>query len=1347
MTTGNTNLPVEITGQFIVVPTLADLPPGQPEGATRYVDADKHLYIYDGTAWVIQDSGTLPPPAAIGGPLGGSTPGSVLFVGAGGTFAQDNANFFWDNSNKALGVDTNTPSSPFQVSITNTSGGVTGVGISVRNEDLTNGNNAGFAMITKDSAAANVRAIGLLAQVQNHTAGAVTADFLITTRNAGVQAEVLRLLANGNLGLGTSTPTSKLTVVGSIASTSGGFVFPDATVQTTAATSAAIGGTIVGSTEGSVLFVGPGGVLAEDNAAFFWDDSTLRLHVNGDVYGNTFNSAGSIDLVLKPGHFFGIYAESDSATVIGAARGGRAIDLQLDRALSSQVAAAQSSFLGAGINNSIISTASYAAIVAGKLNQANASSGFIGGGTGNQITTAAEVGDFVTSSSAIVAGNSNVVAKSRSFIGAGNANNVSGGFSAIIAGDTNSVASLYSIVGSGQSNSIVATAQNSFMGSGQFNNINSQFSVVAGGSSNQIAAQFSIIGGGRLNSTSGLSNAVNESILGGISNAIYATNSTIVGGNNNSNSGTASFVGGGTLNIMTGNASTVSGGGNWVSGNNSSSFGVGNWSINNFATSFGRGGKTSANSDFVLGNDANALVGQASIDGTHFRVDGGTSNVHIGRPTDQPSADVTQAVTITIASPSVLTVAAAPANGSTVVLTTGGTLPTSTSQTVTIVAGIDVATTFTVGTAVNNGVQVNLATTGLLPAGFTPGTPYYVVGASGTSFNLALIPNGAGLIGSAVFQSGTHTATFSGFIAGNSGGTGQRYYVVNSAGTTFNLSYITGGPAISMYGTQSGSHSAVTHTYNNGSAQNKLLLHTTNPTHQSQTTNISASPSQTASYDIILPPAQGSSGNTLSNNGSGVLSWVAPTAAPAIGGPLTGVTTGSVLFGSGGNFAQNNANFFWDNTSHRLGIGTNAPDTPLYVVGPAAGTALTLTDQTNGTLRFSFPAASTTAIASATGQVIALGSQNTAGGSFTERMRVDTVTGNVGIGTAAPVAQLSAGSNTFLVTEGATVLQPVSSLTGAGDTSIPVFDVTGFPTSGILVTRSELITYTGITGTTFTGCTRGAFGTTATILDPDNSDTVSNVVFLKASNTTSVDMFITGDGTQRIGQPVNGNDAAPISFAPRGSSVGTFTASSLNSTTITGVVPAGVTSAGAGVFGVDEPTNTHAAFTASTVGSGAALSLRSGSGPVLLLSDSANDATISISVPALASVSYSLTLPSAQGAASTVLTNNGSGVLSWAPPSKTFTVSTISSNTTAAVNTTYFADTSGGTFTLTLPAPSAGAFVFVKDKTGSFQTNNLTVAQHAAEKIEGLAASKLLQTAWGSFGFVSDGTDWYMGGF
>ena len=56
----------------------------------------------------------------------------------------------------------------------------------------------------------------------------------------GNMLEAMRLTASGNVGIGTTAPTSPLSVSGLIHSTTGGFMYPDGTVQTTA--SAGVGG-------------------------------------------------------------------------------------------------------------------------------------------------------------------------------------------------------------------------------------------------------------------------------------------------------------------------------------------------------------------------------------------------------------------------------------------------------------------------------------------------------------------------------------------------------------------------------------------------------------------------------------------------------------------------------------------------------------------------------------------------------------------------------------------------------------------------------------------------------------------------------------------------------------------------------------------------------------------------------------------------------------------------------------------------------------------------------------------------------------------------------------------------
>ena len=58
----------------------------------------------------------------------------------------------------------------------------------------------------------------------------------------------------------------------------------------------------------------------------------------------------------------------------------------------------------------------------------------------------------------------------------------------------------------------------------------------------------------------------------------------------------------------------------------------------------------------------------------------------------------------------------------------------------------------------------------------------------------------------------------------------------------------------------------------------------------------------------------------------------------------------------------------------------------------------------------------------------------------------------------------------------------------------------------------------------------------------------------------------------------------------------------------------------------------------------------------------------------------------------------------------------------------YFANTSGGAFTMNLPAGSAGNIVSVVDYTNTFQTNNLTITPNGSQKIGGVSSSLALST-------------------
>jgi len=140
----------------------------------------------------------------------------------------------------------------------------------------------------------------------------------------------------------------------------------------------------------------------------------------------------------------------------------------------------------------------------------------------------------------------------------------------------------------------------------------------------------------------------------------------------------------------------------------------------------------------------------------------------------------------------------------------------------------------------------------------------------------------------------------------------------------------------------------------------------------------------------------------------------------------------------------------------------------------------------------------------------------------------------------------------------------------------------------------------------------------------------------------------------------------------------------------------------------------------------------------------ANGGTNSTATPTSGGVGYGTGTAHAYTAAGTsgqVLTSNGSGAPTWATATGGIAYTRVTSNTTLTNNQGVIADTTGGTFTVTLPAtPSSGNQVWIADG-GSWGTTNLTVGRNGST-IEGTAADLTLDISGVEIQMIYDGTTW-----
>ena len=128
---------------------------------------------------------------------------------------------------------------------------------------------------------------------------------------------------------------------------------------------------------------------------------------------------------------------------------------------------------------------------------------------------------------------------------------------------------------------------------------------------------------------------------------------------------------------------------------------------------------------------------------------------------------------------------------------------------------------------------------------------------------------------------------------------------------------------------------------------------------------------------------------------------------------------------------------------------------------------------------------------------------------------------------------------------------------------------------------------------------------------------------------------------------------------------------------------------------------------------------------------------VALRAPSTVSASYILTLPTATGTANQVLTTDGSGNLSFATVSGGAAwQAVVTSSLSVVAKAGYFVNTSSAAITATLPAsPTLGDFISFVDYSGTFDTNNFTVARNG-NPIQGSATDLTVATERAGFTLV-----------